>query len=1285
MPTRRKTRERRGHDLWEVWKRGSRPGDGRVLYLRLLTIPGVVGSLTDGLCTMWGPGPIRGVVRHNMQLKRARPYLQARFIVNKATKNYFITMCKVLRLKPFVLSLPFHFLFISVFFAQRSGLEVSRSSAIDRNQAVQHLAIDAAGTRWVTNALGIFQLKGPDIAVKKLMTGGEVSVLNFHGGNADFAWSEAEFRKLAKTESKITAAWYDAVKRQLLVGTEEAGLFQCKTEPALEVVEKFTSGNSKMKSNHVTCIFLDKSGRWWVGTNGGLMFGVPGKWKSNLDNYEIRRVREYGTEIYLLGDGEIIKTMGGDKWTTITLDESKVENEIMDFDIDKNGKLWAVSGVVTAYDLLDDKYQVFDGSENYASYYGHSIAVDLDGNVWVATTDKGLYYIAKGQSVDIETIVEKGIDCNGNGKDAELRVRLVGGTPPFEYAWTGGLSGDNPKNVPPGNYEVTITDAKGHSRTTRIPVPDTRMKVTVKQKKSASGPDQADGVAEMDIAGNASGIKVQWDNGEVMVTATKLSPGKHTATVTNQKGCSATVSVEITAKAMALEAEWKDSGNGVRCDGDKKPVSVSVWGGKAPYTYQWSAGDMKGEKGDIGSGDHRVTVSDAAGAEKILSFSIKRLQPISAGATQEAAATTNNQDGRAVIKVSNALAPVMVAWDNGETGERATKLAPGKHAVTVTDANGCTAAASVVITEDIRTLNVQLVQKDKIKCAGDKVILETIVAGGKPPYQYAWGAGGQSSEQLGSVSAGNYALTITDAAGGKATAALLIEQPQPLSVTATVQTPASTGAADGQAAAQAQGGISPLNFRWDNGETLPEARQLAPGKRTLVVTDANGCTAEATVEITENILPLSVNITEKAPVKCSGDKTAVLQANIKGGKRPFQFTWSQTGLNGMQPGNLGAGEYAVTVADAVGNKTTASFRVQQPEVLTAQIDVLSPATTDNSDGKAQVLPKGGTPALNYAWDSGEKTAVAQQLAPGKHTVTVTDANGCVTTATVDITENILPLSIKLTEKSTVRCAGDKGAINVEVTGGKGPFEYNWNYPAAKGQSPVDLEGGQYNVTVTDARGMTATGTASFPVLAPLVLTLSRNLGVSKEGMSDGKAAVAVTGGLPPYTIVWDTKQTGANVNKLPQGAHYVRVADARGCTQKIDFTTDKRILPELTGAVENGQTIRMRLLNFQTDSSSITEEALPVLDELYDFLVLNSGVVIEVGGHTNNQPSDDFADKLSTARAKSVTDYLVAKGIDAQRVLHKGYGKRYPIASNLNPEGRKVNQRVEIKILKVSR
>jgi outer membrane protein OmpA-like peptidoglycan-associated protein len=89
-----------------------------------------------------------------------------------------------------------------------------------------------------------------------------------------------------------------------------------------------------------------------------------------------------------------------------------------------------------------------------------------------------------------------------------------------------------------------------------------------------------------------------------------------------------------------------------------------------------------------------------------------------------------------------------------------------------------------------------------------------------------------------------------------------------------------------------------------------------------------------------------------------------------------------------------------------------------------------------------------------------------------------------------------------------------------------------------------------------------------------------------------------------------------------------------------------------------------------------------MLDELFDFMTENSAVMIEIAGHTNNLPSDAFADQLSTARAKAVADYLATKGIDSKRLVYKGYGKRLPLVPNTSAEGRKTNQRVEIKILK---
>ena len=113
-----------------------------------------------------------------------------------------------------------------------------------------------------------------------------------------------------------------------------------------------------------------------------------------------------------------------------------------------------------------------------------------------------------------------------------------------------------------------------------------------------------------------------------------------------------------------------------------------------------------------------------------------------------------------------------------------------------------------------------------------------------------------------------------------------------------------------------------------------------------------------------------------------------------------------------------------------------------------------------------------------------------------------------------------------------------------------------------------------------------------------------------------------------------------------------------------------------------GQIINIDKLYFPADSSTITPESHLVLEEIYRFLIANPTVVIELGGHTNSTPSNSFCDRLSTARAKAVVDYLIKKGIPKERLFYKGYGKRRPIATNKTKLGRKKNQRVEIKILK---
>lgn len=115
-----------------------------------------------------------------------------------------------------------------------------------------------------------------------------------------------------------------------------------------------------------------------------------------------------------------------------------------------------------------------------------------------------------------------------------------------------------------------------------------------------------------------------------------------------------------------------------------------------------------------------------------------------------------------------------------------------------------------------------------------------------------------------------------------------------------------------------------------------------------------------------------------------------------------------------------------------------------------------------------------------------------------------------------------------------------------------------------------------------------------------------------------------------------------------------------------------------------GSTIRIDNIYFEADKAVIMQNSFDALDDLYNFLNRNPDVVVEIGGHTNGLASENYANKLSNDRAKSIYDYLIKRGIDKDRLQYKGYGKRSPIATNNTADGRRKNQRVEVKILSIN-
>jgi outer membrane protein OmpA-like peptidoglycan-associated protein len=268
--------------------------------------------------------------------------------------------------------------------------------------------------------------------------------------------------------------------------------------------------------------------------------------------------------------------------------------------------------------------------------------------------------------------------------------------------------------------------------------------------------------------------------------------------------------------------------------------------------------------------------------------------------------------------------------------------------------------------------------------------------------------------------------------------------------------------------------------------------------------------------------------------------------------------------------------------------------------------------------------------------------------------------------------------------STPVCAGNlSGHVRAKVTGGQPPYSFQWNNGVTSGAEITGLAPGLYQVTITDGAGKTTLASGIVSASPGLNIVATPDKSATDKLAQDGSAMVRVSGGVTPYHIRWDNNETSAQAQKLGEGSHTVVVTDDNGCVASASVNIEaEKVLKSLDiSTLTLGQTIRVDKLYFEADSSTIEPASFAVLEEIYEFLSNHDNVIIEIGGHTNSLPEDDYCDRLSTSRAKNIAEYLYSRGIPQNQISYKGYGKRQPVATNQTVEGRRRNQRVELKIV----
>ncbi|NDC07664.1 MAG: hypothetical protein EBZ86_10190 [Synechococcaceae bacterium WB9_2_069] len=186
---------------------------------------------------------------------------------------------------------------------------------------------------------------------------------------------------------------------------------------------------------------------------------------------------------------------------------------------------------------------------------------------------------------------------------------------------------------------------------------------------------------------------------------------------------------------------------------------------------------------------------------------------------------------------------------------------------------------------------------------GNNGAIDLTVAGGIAPYIFTW-SNGASTEDLSSLTAGNYSVSVTDFNGCTANANVTITQPTLLTTSASSTNVTCNGLNNGTATVTAAGGTAPYTYLWNSGATTPSITNLAPGNYSVTVTDANGCSANANVTITQPIL-LTANASS-TNLACNGINNGTATVTAAGGTASYNYLWN-TGATTPSITNLAPG------------------------------------------------------------------------------------------------------------------------------------------------------------------------------------------------------------------------------------------------------------------------------------------------------------------------------------------------------------------------------------------
>ena len=760
--------------------------------------------------------------------------------------------------------------------------------------------------------------------------------------------------------------------------------------------------------------------------------------------------------------------------------------------------------------------------------------------------------VSQTNGIEFDSILVNDISCTGSTDGSATVVNVSGGTPPYSYLWSDGQTTATAANLAAGTYTVTVSDAVGCSVSDSITIIEPANGLVIDSTTVTDIPCNGGvGSATVFASGGVMPYSYLWSTGSTSQSILNVTSGVYVVTVTDNNGCVVSTSITINQPAPL----WcSASGTDALCFGDSSGTATvdTIMGGTPPYSYLWSDGQMTRTATGLLAGVYTVTITDANGCSKVETAMLMQPSEIICYTTQTDNTCSDDSSATATVYTLGGTPPYSFIWSDGQTAQIATGLANGNYTVIVSDASGCSKVHGPISIISPNAIQLGL-NTTPISCYnGSDGSISVSVSGGTSPYFYMWNNGNVASVLTG-VSAGIYTVTVTDFRGCTSSGQISLTAPDSITCIVTSNDPSCNGGNDGTATVVATGGTAPYTYSWANGQTTMTATGLSAGPNFVTIVDANGCIKVKCVKLIEpTSLLCGINGTN---LLCNGDSSGSASAVAQGGTPPYSYLWN-TGDTLSTITGLAAGNYSVVVSDYNGCTTSCNINIIEPPAISISISVVD-ATCGSSNGSVNATVNGGTMPYSFLWNTGNVTTAMTNLTAGTYTLIVTDANGCINSASVTVGQGST-VACNITNTTTPSCSGyNNGSATVAGSGGAPPYTYLWlTSPIQVGATATGLPAGTYTVIVTDDVGCTAVCQATINDPLPLACTIMQSNNQC-NGDSTASITIMMAGGVPPYSYLWSNGQTTQTATGLTAGTYVVVVTDANGCVLNKVVTIDQ--------------------------------------------------------------------------------------------------------------------------------